>query len=59
MNEEELKKLDEIIDRWCPEVGDGGGGWIRVQLIEFINEIATDILSLSHPVIKEYGKEDK
>tara|TARA_Y100001949_G_C15831082_1_gene262034 strand:+ start:12 stop:245 length:234 start_codon:yes stop_codon:yes gene_type:complete len=68
MNEEELKKLDEIIDRWSiPQVGDGGGGWIileynpfelREQLIEFINEIAKDIISLSHPVIKEYGRVD-
>jgi len=39
MSEEELKKLDEIIHRWCPEVGDGGGGWLRVQIIGFINGI--------------------
>ena len=61
MNEEELKKLDEIIDRWSiPQVGDGGGGWIileynpfelREQLIEFINRRINNDNESIHPAV--------
>lgn len=48
MNEEELEKLDRIIDEWAAT------GELRDRLVEFINEITIEIISHAHPVIREY-----
>jgi hypothetical protein len=64
MNEEELERLDEMLGNWSRAWFDGGGKRDRAifelqeKLIEFINEITVDIISLAHPSIKEHGQQE-
>lgn len=64
MSEEELQRLDEMLDNWShawlDDVGFRARARFEIQekLIEFINEITVDIISLAHPSINEHGQQE-
>lgn len=57
MNEEELEKLDRIIDEW--RGGDTSSHMLREKIVELVNEITIEIISHAHPVIREYDKQQQ
>jgi hypothetical protein len=67
MNEEELEKLDRIIDEWVREgtpilmaaMTPLHREELRDKIVEFINEICIEIISYAHPVIREYNKQQQ
>jgi len=62
MNEEELEKLDCIIDEWAATgavIFPGRHVELRDKIVEFINEITIEIISHAHPVIREYDKQQQ